>query len=1526
MADAATQKNSLAYVSSEPAELDKFVKLKQGANGSITKNVEKITKLEQLLTNAGEVLQGLDLGNINTRVDAILTKLGELQNTNYEVSNNMLLNFVNYTAINDSLGRIAVQINANPQIQIQLVNLPNVVRNIRNLAQQAQQILFKFIVLQPKESGWQHIKNTVQIPAGAAAEKPNINSKLHSKTSINNATNIENSNVSNTEPINTYLDECEKHQHAYIAKHNEIKKLFDHLKRIIEIIKLILDVIRTLSQVKSIQKRRRIGALPSVKIPKALLQELEQYRQDQKTILDKSNTIIASAESAENASKKATGQMNGGFFQLGGAAAAAAMSNPAQQQPKIILSQDTIQVPVELAEALNPGDIIEINIKGQQQLVFSIKINKRQQQNQNTFSITITPQIDNLDAFNELTYQQQQAAMNIVRLGIDHSGFLSVAGYLEQMMRNSFIEFDRQLDRLKGVQINQATESRNNTDPNIPFDEEHQSQIQNILYNCYDLQILYLIKHVEVVNLFKFILFHYDVLLNNLAILINLLKLFDVLEINIETILGNVNVRKVIQNMQNLVAEQSNAMQSIFRQPTQAGGAAAAPTGTGINDKIKSQLPQDLLQERQIDSYIKAIKEALDTDITYEDEKLSALEKSIGDAIIRISKEQQPNPENKDKLYKAYRAIRILRLRKLEVNKEWATAELKNLAHKQIKELKKHVDSDDLFSAIERMKGQDDILTGVYSQYATKQLDESQFTNAPVEGQTRELQQILDNYYKTRNPQVCKVGDPNSCSTQEVDIKTAKELINKVFQDVFSVEIQDDILNNLKLPTTFKLFQLADFLYDKYKKKEELKYEVIAQWLNQNGYNDLHSIINNAETVRRESEAQQAKSAEEQERLNAEKLVKNKSIIAEFANIARKLFNEQITQETANTIKKEYNDAFEEIINYLKLEKTNTIKNLSECLISNMSDDNINTLGEELQSENYNNLLINLRELFLQACSTVIKIRSSDENQSQSAGGVIPDIQIGGYKWQDVINVKPDGLTLSVGDLCNEENINSGNSNVYGPFKAIYTPGINQMEIYNNIFGNHVVNKAEPQNLLGQLQKGKNVIIFGFGFSGSGKTYTLIEMGHPEEEQSLLEMFISKQKDKIKSVEFQEIYPKNKKLFTANTEGIDEYKSLNASDIANLGKKIKEIEMYRRKHLTICATPNNDNSSRSFLQITLNLEFGKGTDSDAAAANPNKITSKLVFFDMPGTENTARIRSQFFGEKAFIKGDDCNNSIKYKTGLPLVEGILSAFDAMFKVCKNGENITHLVLKTLKQKTKEQAKSNADNYYSKTLNTNSLFEDTIIQKLFKEAIIKINSAKNFITSTENKVGNYIISVSEAATLFFNGRTEKSIREFIESNYKHEKDIILQILDEKTIDYVVNNFLSKFIYKKGNTRQYAYFELPKATAPAKTAPKSILLTDLDKKNIKEIFGISIDVDVNCIKLNDFNADKLKFYNYNTIENSFEDTEIFVKDIEFKDESRNEHPMIKYFMILFSFIKSKKKMQQTKKKYYSYSFINL
>ena len=38
---------------------------------------------------------------------------------------------------------------------------------------------------------------------------------------------------------------------------------------------------------------------------------------------------------------------------------------------------------------------------------------------------------------------------------------------------------------------------------NKQWESRHQEEIEKILENCYDLQVLYLIKHLEVIALFK---------------------------------------------------------------------------------------------------------------------------------------------------------------------------------------------------------------------------------------------------------------------------------------------------------------------------------------------------------------------------------------------------------------------------------------------------------------------------------------------------------------------------------------------------------------------------------------------------------------------------------------------------------------------------------------------------------------------------------------------------------------------------------------------------------------------------------------------------------------------------------------------------------------------------------------------------------------------------------------------------------------------------------------------------------------
>ena len=54
----------------------------------------------------------------------------------------------------------------------------------------------------------------------------------------------------------------------------------------------------------------------------------------------------------------------------------------------------------------------------------------------------------------------------------------------------------------------------------INYDRDNEERIQEILWNCYDLQILYLIKHIEVMELFRLILYYLDILYNSIIIVL----------------------------------------------------------------------------------------------------------------------------------------------------------------------------------------------------------------------------------------------------------------------------------------------------------------------------------------------------------------------------------------------------------------------------------------------------------------------------------------------------------------------------------------------------------------------------------------------------------------------------------------------------------------------------------------------------------------------------------------------------------------------------------------------------------------------------------------------------------------------------------------------------------------------------------------------------------------------------------------------------------------------------------------------
>ena len=1659
-AAAVPEDNSLAYVSSEPETLERYVSLEPKQNGTVLRNNTGIDELVRLLEAAQNAIRGFDMSEINARTEWIIDQLNGLQGDKKYIiypspdQTPLSLYFRNYNVINSHLSTIANEINHkhnNQERTINLQDLPNVIRGIQGLVQEQDELLyipFKFIVLpDPNPAGWQNIKETPEATADAR------NTKLHSKKGITNE-NIKNPNVSDTEIINAYLEECTTHQTEYINKHNEISVLFEHLKILISVIQPILDLIRRLSQVKTIQKRRRVGAVPKVKLPKDLLIQLGKLQEDQREILDKSSKIIRSAEEASNIATLTTQRsMRGGFLQLGGAnGAAAADVAPApiaQQQNKIILTENSITVPAVLTENLTPGDIIKIIIQGQPELSIQIMEATR---NSNKFSIKILSgdTATAITAFNELqTYQQQLAAMNMMRLGIDSENFLAVAGHLEEMMQNTFIEYDRQLGSMSQVQINQVIPATNDKNDPIPFDEAHQPEIQSILYNCYDLQILYLIKHVEVVNLFKFILFHYDILLNNLAILINLLKLFDVLEINIQIILSSVKAKKVIENMKELLESQRQVMSTVApvqaAAPAQAGGAAAA-----ARPEIISQFPETMKNAEELQGYIEQIRQASnDPNLNYKDEKLSSLEKEIADAYIKASNDLRG--EQKDKLYKAYKAIRILRLKKLEqVSAAWATDKLKEKAKKEIAALIKP-ESDDLFSAIGRIQTQDDILEGVYNEYAPKQLKQSPFTRAPIEGQTSDLQPILDNYYKLRSAQVCKIGDPNSCSVNSEDIEAAKKLITTVLE-ILKIGITEELLNSLQQRTTLKLFQLADHLYDTYNKESNAVnyYNTIIEWLHANGYGDLADaakrarLAEEAERVRREEEVKRVRREEEEqarlEAAEAERARRNatpKDLKLELLELCNALITplhfcwSKIKQQdtTDKQLDESYKEKFVALIsalNNLRILKQELTKDeLVKCFydawilkteidktadetLKNNNNEEFNNLKNKIKqfnpfktklssTEKINFIASKLSLIFQYLLGAALVLFRIKPKKTLSAALSVKDIedynpkeqnlqmkikefgiedyiklrqdtQHGGYKYEDILSVAEQNneLFIKVGNKCGSgldgKSWGKVKDKLYGPFTNVFTPEYNNFDIYARLFGTNSLNSENPDNpdnilkipnpkklepplkygdltatnvpqqVMQTLSNGGNLVLFGFGFSGSGKTYTLIDGLRPPNmsdikdgdkyDPSLLELFIKQNASSITSVEFLEIYPKGtldgKRIFCGNdytglfSKDTDIQKNVKFNNITtditfdNIFAKIKLLETYRRQNLRICATPNNPDSSRSFLQVTLNL------------SSSDKKPRKLVFFDMPGTENTVRIKSEFLGIESFKKVQELEKSqtdlqdYKLETGpgKTLSASFLKLFNIKCRKSQSQSQNPEIVYFETNLGTQEQIN---EYYTAADTEQNKLFVPSVY--VFKNLLIQLAQLQNLLGINYENQYEKIASVMENLLLFFNRRPETTLKEFLKNSIGSGDRIKLYVLSTDAKKEIILQFLQKILTND-------YFVLKDKLEVADINGMQII--DEDHANLEEIFGVKwehwqntstpycVNATANPSKKTDktfdlfalfalFDKTKYNLDNIRSIVGNREKPP--EKFLVFKDNKT--HPMIKYFILILTII---------------------
>jgi len=222
-------------------------------------------------------------------------------------------------------------------------------------------------------------------------------------------------------------------------------------------------------------------------------------------------------------------------------------------------------------------------------------------------------------------------------------------------------------------------------------------------------------------------------------------------------------------------------------------------------------------------------------------------------------------------------------------------------------------------------------------------------------------------------------------------------------------------------------------------------------------------------------------------------------------------------------------------------------------------------------------------------------------------------------------NIQED---TQLGDLIQKVQLGE-NSRSYGPFyKVLHTSSKNPKKLYYNV--------EEDFNRLTKSDSDIDHIIYaGYGFSGSGKTYTLVEKDNPNSILNQIEVLLEQNEitPEIKTYSrYAEIYdnkcnnaidndyPDKKKLIKIK-ENFDPYQEGSISGyIENINKKRKKTRIGKNDNLfrtSIRKTPNNVESSRSHLFIDIIL-------------NVNGKDKIITLLDMAGNEDASVIQKDYF--------------------------------------------------------------------------------------------------------------------------------------------------------------------------------------------------------------------------------------------------------------------------------------------------------
>ena len=463
--------------------------------------------------------------------------------------------------------------------------------------------------------------------------------------------------------------------------------------------------------------------------------------------------------------------------------------------------------------------------------------------------------------------------------------------------------------------------------------------------------------------------------------------------------------------------------------------------------------------------------------------------------------------------------------------------------------------------------------------------------------------------------------------------------------------------------------------------------------------------------------------------------------ILNHTTIGTYIFNINKTDENfnitdlINNIKDKEN--FLKIINSIFINKTEITIDLYDKVLLY-----IKNLNLEKSRPTINKLINILKEELYKQPIVIVKIidlynhddeQEKKQNISNQNYDIIKKIETGPRN-QRLKYVQVNGDCNTIERTNNKKNLQK----LYGPYFDVNLPEKDNLdnpknsEIYDSLVKNY--------GIIEKIKIGKKYKIFGYGFSGSGKTYTLIEGS--EDDPSILSLFINKFiqegiTPEIETKTYSPLYDYDlKKQNISNRHSCKDFQSkigsketincdktlknidytLNSyikkslkSDGGNISKKVRDywnnIEKTLKNFSYIVPTTNNPNSSRAFTLIKIKFKSFDGF---------------IEIIDLPGLEKQVDI------VKDYLYDDKDLNNITQQLKTKLITKKVfdeitdkSSFTKLKEVDKEGNvkfNITRLLFDSIKTIYPESILINTD---AKVINNFNINMFKIMNKDFDQ---------------------------------------------------------------------------------------------------------------------------------------------------------------------------------------------------------------